>query len=82
MLEESVVYQDILQKGVQQGVQQGEKNVITRQMTRRLGRLSPKVRKQLENLSLKQLEQLSEDLLDFKTKADLTLWLNKNASAH
>src|SRR5262249_25386858 len=56
MLEESSVYQDILQKGVQRGVQQGERNIILRQLTRRLGRLSAKVRKQIENLSLKEIE--------------------------
>ena len=55
MLEESVVYQDILQKGVQQGLQQGvqqglqrERNLVLRQLERLLGKLPVRTRKQIE----------------------------------
>jgi hypothetical protein len=82
MLEESSVYQDIFQKGIKIGVQEGMQNIIIRLLVRRCGKLSLNLHKQIKSLSLKQLEQLSEDLLDFKTKNDLTVWLNKNASAH
>jgi len=87
MLEESVVYQDILQKGVQQGVQQGlaqgvqrERKLVMRQLERLLGRLSSKARKQLAQLSVEQLEALGEALVDFKSEKELTAWLKQHAS--
>jgi len=76
MLEESVVYQDILQKGVQQG----ERNLALRLLARRFGKLPAKVRKQIERLSVEEIEQLGEALLDFKTKAELTAWLQPHVS--
>lgn len=83
MLEESVVYQDIFQKGeqqgLQQGLQQGERKVALRQLERRFGKLSPGIRRQLEQLVVEQLEALCEALLDFQTKADLTRWLKEHA---
>ncbi|MEW6128977.1 MAG: DUF4351 domain-containing protein [Acidobacteriota bacterium] len=82
MLEESSVYQDILQKGVKRGLVQGEQNIVLRLLTRKLGRLSPKIHRQIESLSSKQLEKMSDELLDFKTKADLIAWLDKNSSTH
>lgn len=80
MLEESSVYQDILQKGVRKGFQQGESTMVIHQLTRKVGRLSPKVRQQIESLSSKQLELLGEELLDFRSKDDLTAWLTKSRS--
>jgi predicted transposase YdaD len=86
MLEESSVVQDWIQhgvrKGVQQGMQVGERKVILRQLERLVGKLSPRARKQVEILSVEQLESLSEDLLSFKTKSDLTNWLKKHLPAH
>lgn len=91
MLEESVVYQDIfqkgeqrgeqrgLQKGLRQGLQQGERKVALRLLERRFGKLTPKVRQQIEQLTLEQLEALCEALLDFQTKDDLTRWLKQHA---
>jgi len=95
MLEESVVYQDILQKGVQQGLQQGlqqgvqqglrqgreqgEKSLVLRQLERLLGKLPTRTRKQIEKLGLEQLEALGEALVEFKSERDLTNWLKQNA---
>ncbi len=79
MLEESSVVQDWIQhgvrKGVQQGLQQGERKIVMRLLERLIGKLTPKTRKQVESLSVEQLESLSEDLLSFKSKSDLTTWL-------
>jgi len=84
MLEESVVYQDILQKGLQQGLQQGreqgEKNLVLRQLERLLGKLPAKTRKQIEGLGLERLEALGEALIEFKSERDLANWLKQNAS--
>jgi len=93
MLEESVVYQDILQKGVQQGLQQGlqqgvqqgreqgEKSLVLRQLERLLGKLPATTREQIEGLGLEQLEALGEALIEFKSEHDLTNWLKQNISA-
>jgi predicted transposase YdaD len=94
MLEESVVYQDILQKGerrgeqrglqqgLQQGMEQGERKLAMLQLEERCGQLSPKIRKQIEHLPAEQLEELGKALLDFQSKQDLTRWLRQHAPAH
>jgi predicted transposase YdaD len=79
MMRESVIYQDILQqgeqKGRQEGRQEGELALILRQLTRRVGAVSPKAEAQIRTLSLAQLETLGEALLDFSQPADLDDWL-------
>ncbi len=83
MLEESVIYQDIFQKGEQRGEQRGEekeaRKVAIRLLERRFGKLALKVRRQIERLMVEQLEALCEALLDFQTKDDLTRWLEQHA---
>ena len=88
MMEESVTYQAILEKGVQRGVQQGlqrgleegrqrEVSLVTRLLTRRLGELEPALQERLRGLSLTQLEDLGEALLDFQQMSELTDYLNR-----
>lgn len=87
MLEESVVYQDIFQKGeqrgvqqgLQQGMEQGEKRVALRQLERKFGRISRAARQQIEKLVAEQLDALCDALLDFQTKEDLARWLKLHA---
>lgn len=77
MLEESSVYRDIVQR-----VEVREARKLTRRLLEhRFGRLSQTVQRQLEQFVLEQLEALSEALLDFKSKDDLSRWLKQNASA-
>ncbi len=47
-----------------------------RQLTRRVGELSQEIRQRIESLSLEQLENLGEALLDFTSMADLDAWLS------
>ncbi|MGB7416429.1 MAG: DUF4351 domain-containing protein [Thermosynechococcaceae cyanobacterium] len=79
MMRESVIYQDILQKGElkgrQEGRQEGELALILRQLTRRLGVISPKSEAQVRSLTLAQLDELGEALLDFSEALDLNNWL-------
>ncbi len=86
LLEESVVYQDILQKGeqrgLQQGLEQGKRRLVMLLLEERCGKLSPKIRKQLERLPAEQLEGLGKALLKFQGKQDLTRWLRQHAPAH
>lgn len=81
-MQESVIYQDILQRGVQQGRQQGKReeaiSLLIRQLRRRFGTIDLSLQGQIGVLSLEQLEELGEALLDFKTLADLTIWLNRH----
>ncbi|MCW5317752.1 DUF4351 domain-containing protein [Nostoc sp. KVJ3] len=78
MMRESVIYQEILAEGEQRGEQRGREAegqlLILRQLTRRVGELPQEVRSQIETLSLEQLENLGEALLDFHAIADLEVW--------
>ncbi|MFB2877459.1 Rpn family recombination-promoting nuclease/putative transposase [Floridanema aerugineum] len=76
-MRESVIYQEILQEGVQQGKKQGELALIMRQLNRRFGSVDPQLQESLENLSISQLEELGELLLDFSTISQLTDWLER-----
>ncbi|MDK2409758.1 Rpn family recombination-promoting nuclease/putative transposase [Aphanizomenon sp. PH219] len=92
-LKQTRVYQEIkeegreegLEQGLEQGLKAGRKegleeatfNLVMRLLSKRFGKISPKIRGSISNLSLPVLEDLSEDLLDFKTVNDLQIWLEK-----
>lgn len=78
-LKETRVYREIKEEGIQEG-EKREKSLILRQLTRRVGELPEDVRQQVEVLSLEELENLGEALLDFSSMSDLQIWLEKNAS--
>ena len=69
-MRESAIYQEILQEGRQEG----ETLLVLRLLTRRFG-TSPELRSQIQQLSIEQLEELGEALLDFSSIRDLTDWL-------
>jgi predicted transposase/invertase (TIGR01784 family) len=75
-LKETRVYREIKEEGIQEG-EEREKLLILRLLTRRVGKLPQDIRKQLEILTLEQLENLGEALLDFTSMADLQTWLNQ-----
>ncbi len=64
------------QEGLQPGKQEEAVAVIMRQLTRRFGLLDPEVQERLLRLSLEQLEELSEVLMEFVAIADLNNWLH------
>jgi ABC-type uncharacterized transport system permease subunit len=66
-----------MEEGIQQGIQQGEVSIILRQLHRRLGPLDPQLEVQIRNLSIQQVGELGEALLDFSTETDLVNWLNQ-----
>ncbi|WP_414752924.1 Rpn family recombination-promoting nuclease/putative transposase [Anabaena sp. CCY 9910] len=76
-LKETRVYREIKEEGREAGREEGEKSLVLRLLTRRVGELSPEVRQQVESLSLEQLENLGEALLDFQGMADLEAWFNR-----
>lgn len=70
-LKETRVYREIKQEGREAEA----RSLIFRLLTRRVGELSQQVRSSVENLSLEQLENLGEALLDFSSMSDLQTWL-------
>jgi predicted transposase YdaD len=84
MMRESVIFQEILAEGEllgeQRGRQEGRKAegqlLVLRLLTRRVGELPQEVRSRIETLSLEQLENLGEALLDFQAIADLEAWFS------
>ncbi|GBF79319.1 Rpn family recombination-promoting nuclease/putative transposase [Aphanothece sacrum] len=74
IMKESVIYQEIKAEGREEGKQQGEANLVVRQLNRRIGQISPDLSKQIHRLSIEQLENLGEALLDFKSEEDLKQW--------
>ena len=67
------------QRGLQRGLQQGEQQLIIRQLNRRIGEIESSLIERVQKLSVEQLEELGEALLDFTSVADLQTWLQ---SAH
>jgi predicted transposase YdaD len=78
LMQESPIYQEIIQKGMQRGKQ----DIVMRLLTRRIRNVSPELQAQIQNLSIAQLDDLSEALLDFSNAADLTLWLQSQQRIH
>jgi predicted transposase YdaD len=76
--------QEILEEGRQEGREEGleagrqqEAVALTiRQLSRRCGSLDEGSRERLSALTLQQLEQLAEDLLDFSGTSDLQAWFD------
>ena len=75
MLEESVVYQDVLQQGVRRGRRAGKAESLLELIALRFGRVSPKQKKQIENLSLQQIKELFRAVVSFRDKSEVTEWL-------
>jgi len=67
LMRESVIYQEI--------IQEGKRDTIIRQLKRRIETVPPQIQARIQKLSIAQLDDLSEALLDFSNAADLTAWL-------
>ncbi|MBD2043476.1 DUF4351 domain-containing protein [Microcoleus sp. FACHB-672] len=68
-----------MEEGIEQGLQQGKHeatlSLILRLLPRRIGTVSPELQARIQQLSLPQLEDLAEALLDFTNEGDLVTWL-------
>ena len=82
IMRESVIYQDIFQKGEKQGEKlgrtEGEQRTIIRQLTRRFGELDSSLVDKIKTLNIEKLDNLADALLDFSNINDLGTWLNSN----
>lgn len=67
--------------GREAGREEGALLIALRQLERRFGAIGARQQKRLYNLSLAQLEQLSEALLDFRSPRDLSAWLKEHPPA-
>ncbi len=59
----------------EEGILLGERSLVIRQLTRKLGNLSPELLARVNGLSIDRVEVLAEDLLDFTNVGDLERWL-------
>ncbi|BAZ47890.1 hypothetical protein NIES4103_04950 [Nostoc sp. NIES-4103] len=81
LMQESVIYQDILQKGEQRGEQKEALKYTLRLLNRRFGQIDSLMIERLQILSTEQLESLGEDFLDFSNVSDLIAWLERNTNS-
>ena len=76
----SQAYLEWEQQTEKRGRHEGEQALILRQLSRRIGDVTPALRSQVQALNFAQLESLGEALLDFTALSDLETWLASNAA--
>jgi len=67
----------LYQRDREQAIQEGEQRLVIRQLNRRVGEIDVSLIERFQGLSIEQLENLGEALLDFSSLADLSAWLNQ-----
>ncbi|MBN3940658.1 MAG: DUF4351 domain-containing protein [Nostoc sp. NMS9] len=73
------LYQRGREQAIQEGNKQGEQRLVIRQLNRRIGEMDMSLIERIQGLSIEQLENLGEALLDFSSVADLETWLNQQS---
>ena len=68
----------VYQEAKQEGEQEGEKNLLLRQLSKRFGKLGDVYITSINSLTIAQLEDLGEALLDFGEINDLEQWLKSH----
>ena len=81
MVQLSQAYVEWEERTKQEGVDQGERSMVLRLLSRKMGELSIAVRSKIDRLSLPQLENLGEALLDFSSIQDLEDWLAQHSDS-
>ncbi len=59
----------------EQATKTAQISLILRQMVKRLGKIEPEIENCIRQLSVQELENLGDAVLDFKNMSDLTAWL-------
>ncbi|BAZ26691.1 hypothetical protein NIES4073_75990 [Kalymmatonema gypsitolerans NIES-4073] len=84
VMQESVIYQDILQKGEQQGEQKGEQKEALRfclsLLDERFGEIDSSIIERVQVFNKEQLEALGRALFRMSSIADLVTWLDEQES--
>jgi predicted transposase YdaD len=76
-LSQTRVYREAEQEGNVKGRQEEAQSLILRLLKRRVGNISIDLEARIKTLTLAQLEELGEALLDFSQMADLVAWLEQ-----
>ncbi|MBW4552784.1 MAG: Rpn family recombination-promoting nuclease/putative transposase [Aphanocapsa sp. GSE-SYN-MK-11-07L] len=66
-----------IREAKEEGREEGERSLILRLLTRQVGELPEELQSRIHALSLEQLENLGEALLEFEAIADLEAWFSK-----
>lgn len=77
-LEEKEEIMQIVTSWMERGIEQGIETLLWSQLNRRLGSVEPNLEEQIRALSVEQLQELGQALLDFGAEEDLLNWLNLN----
>lgn len=77
IMQESVIYQDILQKGEGKGEQKEAVKFCLMLLNQRFGQLDSEILERVKVLSVEQLENLGAALFTISEVADLVTWLNQ-----
>jgi predicted transposase YdaD len=80
IMQESVIYQDILQKGQEQGEQQEAFRFLNRQLNRRFGAIDSSIIDRIKALSTEELEVLGEEFLGFADVSALLAWVDRSTN--
>ncbi len=67
--------QEGIEEGRQEGIKKGKLELVMRLLERRVGEIAPDMQSRIRRLSIEQLENLGEAVLDFTSASDLTNWL-------
>jgi predicted transposase/invertase (TIGR01784 family) len=74
-------FREVLKEEVKAEVRHEEAlELILRLLARRFGRVNLQLQQRVHHLSVMQLENLAEALLDFSSEADLGTWLDENSN--
>jgi predicted transposase YdaD len=74
-IKQTRVYQEAKQEGRQEGERAGEARLVLRLLSKRFGKIDDRRVQVINSLTLEQLEDLGEALLDFCELRDLDNWL-------
>ncbi|NMF61310.1 hypothetical protein DP113_15095 [Brasilonema octagenarum UFV-E1] len=73
-------YEEVREEILEEVRQEKALELIMRQLRRRIGNMDQQLQERISQLSIEQLENLAEALLDFSTQADLTTWLQDQSN--
>ena len=77
-IKQTRVYQEAKQEGRQEGEQAGEVRLVLRLLSKRVGKIGDRSVEMINSLTLEQLDDLGDALLDFGNIADLDDWLKSS----
>ena len=80
-MQESVIYQDIEQKGERKGEKKGKLSFCMLLLNERFGELESSIIEKVEVLSVEKLEALGVALFNISEIDDLITWLEENGNS-